>query len=432
MSQAFELSPKSENLDCIHCGMCLSSCPTYTKVWSEADSPRGRIHLITAAGQGKIPMDETFRRHIDLCLGCRACESACPSGVQFEHLLTAARSEMEKLLPRGRLQTVLRDLGFRHLLPHPKRLHAFFRLIRWMQKLPAGWIKELLPQGSAARRALEQLESLPPIDPGVRILSRPQPAGGTATNRAAFFRGCVMNEIYFPAQVATLRVLEAAACAVEIPEGQTCCGALHEHNGEREQARELAWRNIQAFASSSPLPVITNSAGCGALLKRYDRLFDSADGRRAAAGLFSTRVRDFSEFLAGRAPDLPLGPVRARVTYDDPCHLIHGQKISQPPRVLLQRIPGVQYVELNHASWCCGSAGTYSLTQPEMAALIQRDKTENILAAGVEAVVTANPGCMLQIKSGLRKAGSKIEVLHLAEILDRSIRSVPVHNPGDI
>ncbi|MBI3939233.1 MAG: (Fe-S)-binding protein [Acidobacteria bacterium] len=421
MWQTSDFGPKAENLDCIHCGLCLSSCPTYSQLWREADSPRGRIYLINAASEGKIEMDGTFQQHIDLCLGCRACESACPSGVQFGSLLTSARERMEVALPRSGLQAAIRKAAFQYLLPNPRLLHVFFRLARWAQNLRLDRLGRIVPPGSLLGRSLEQLANLPPIDPRARVLSGFFPARAEARQRVAFFRGCVMNEACFPAQRATLHVLNASGCEVEVTEGQTCCGALHDHNGERDQARDLAWRNIQAFGNDSLKPIVTNSAGCGALLKHYDHLFDAGDPRRERARGFSARVRDLSEFLAKSRAALPLRLLRARVTYDDPCHLIHGQRISQQPRLLLQQIPGLEYVELARASWCCGGAGSYSLTQPEMSARILRDKIENIAATEATAVVTANPGCMLQLAAGLRKAGLKIEVLHLAEILSRSI-----------
>ncbi len=411
---------QKENLDCIHCGICLSSCPTYTKLWREADSPRGRIYLINSVAAGKIEFDGTFQRHIDLCLGCRACESACPSGVQFERLLTEARWKMEKAMPRRGLAGLIRRVGFQHLLPYPGRLHLFFKLTRWMQRLRLGKLHLLFPSGSVLKRSLQQLDSLPPIDKRATALTGTFKTAGGNKGKVAFLRGCVMNELYFPAQLATLAVLRAAGFDVEIVQGQTCCGALHEHNGERDQARDLAWKNIQAFESCGAAPIITNSAGCGALLKHYDHLFDPGDSRLQRARSFSARVRDVAEFLADQ-PALPLKPLRARVTYDDPCHLIHGQAISRQPRLLLQQIPQLEYVELNKASWCCGSAGTYSLTQPEMSAQVLKDKIENIAATGAKILVTGNPGCMLQIQSGLKTAGLDVEVLHLVEILSRSI-----------
>ena len=423
MSQATEAVQKIENLDCIHCGLCLSSCPTYTRVFREADSPRGRIYLINSVEEGKISFDETVRRHLDLCLGCRACESACPSGVQFEQLLTGARARMEKALPRGRVTQMLRRLGFRHLLPFPRRLHLLFTLARWMQKLGVHRLERVFAPGSIAARSLAQLETLPAIPRGVRILQGSFPSLSGSRRRVLFFRGCVMNEIYFPAQLATLNVLRAAGCDVEVVSGQTCCGALHDHNGERETARELAWRNIQAFRDFGDLPIITNSAGCGALLKHYEHLFEPGDPRRPEAIRFSSRVQDFSEFLIKLEQPLSWRPLPARMTYDDPCHLIHGQKISQPPRLLLQQIPGVEFVELNQASWCCGGAGTYSMAQPEMSDRVLQDKISNIAATGAGILVTANPGCMLQIGAGLKRANHRVEVLHLAEVLERALEA---------
>ncbi|HEY3131723.1 MAG TPA: (Fe-S)-binding protein [Acidobacteriota bacterium] len=414
-----EIDQKTENLDCIHCGMCLSACPTYTKVWREADSPRGRIYLINSVAAGKIEFDSTFQRHIDLCLGCRACESACPSGVQFERLLTEARWRMEEAMPRRGLAGLIRKVGLEYLLPHPERLHLFFKLTRWMQKFRLGRLHRLFPSGSVLERSLQQLDNLPHLDRRATVLNGTFKSAPGGQREVAFFRGCVMNELYFPAQLATIDVLRTAGFDVRIEAGQSCCGALHEHNGEREQARRLARTNIQAFESRT-VPIITNSAGCGALLKHYDHLFEPGDPFLERARRFSARVQDISEFLAAQ-PALPLKPLRARVTYDDPCHLIHGQKIWQQPRLLLQQIPELDYVELNKASWCCGSAGSYSITQPEMSAQVLKDKIDSIASTGATMLVTANPGCMLQIQSGLKKAGLDVEVLHLVEILNRSI-----------
>ncbi|MBI4455837.1 MAG: (Fe-S)-binding protein [Acidobacteria bacterium] len=422
MSAISDFAAKAENLDCIHCGLCLSSCPTYTQLWREADSPRGRIYLINALRQGRIGIDRTFQEHIDLCLGCRSCESACPSGVQFERLLIEARAKMEKVMPRGGLQSLLRRVGFHYLLPYPGRLHAFFRFTRHMQKLPVTKMRKLVTPSSFIGRSLELLEDLPWIDPRSFILIGSFAALAPRRRAVAFFRGCVMNEVYFPAQLATLHVLRTAGCDIEVIREQTCCGALHEHNGYRVHARELAWQNIQGFKKLPHVPIISNSGGCGAFLKHYDSLFDVTDPRRKEAEAFSARIRDFSQFLIDLQWELPLAPLDMRITYHDPCHLIHGQGISQQPRLLLQQIPGIQYVELRRASSCCGNAGTYSLTEPGMSARVLHDKIENIAATGAQAVITANPGCMLQIQSGLRKAGLDIQVLHLAEFLSRSLR----------
>jgi glycolate oxidase iron-sulfur subunit len=418
------LEHETANLDCIHCGLCLSVCPTYIQLGSEVDSPRGRIYLIKAMQEGRVsPSSATFGRHMELCLECRACESACPSGVKFSVMMNDARDAIRKATPLPPLQQLGRRLIFRTLLPSRFLLGVLFRLLRFYQVsglqrlVRASGLLDLLP-----KRLGEMEKLLPevPRRPGYRLPPRAA-AGGRA--RAALFEGCVMPELFGPVHEATVRVLERNGVAVCLPRTQTCCGALHLHAGERDLARDLARRNIAAFEADGADAVVTNAAGCGAMLKEYGHLLadDPAYGERAR--VFSRRVRDVSELLDELGIDRTMGRLGVKATYDDPCHLLHGQGIKAAPRRLLNSIPGLELVELAEADRCCGSAGIYNLTHPEMSARILADKIANIARSGAEVVATGNPGCLMQIRQGLREKGLAIEAVHPIELLDRAYRA---------
>jgi glycolate oxidase iron-sulfur subunit len=410
-------------LQCVHCGLCLPSCPTYAELGQEPDSPRGRIYLIKAVADGRITLSDSVATHLSLCLGCRACESACPSGVQYGHLIEAGRAELEARRPGSPWRRLLRRAAFDALLPRPALLRAVGAALRFyqrsgLQRLVRGsGLLRLFPASLAASEAL-----LPPLPPAGRRGSLPEvvPARGMRRARVGLLHGCVQDAVFRPHNEATLRCLARQGAEVAIPRTQGCCGALHAHAGEPEAARALARATITAFEGAGVEAVVVNAAGCGAHMKAYGHLLrgDPAWAERAAA--FARKVVDVTEFLA-RAPLVgPLGPLPLRATYHDPCHLAHGQKVRAEPRALLRAVPGLELVELGEAEMCCGSAGIYNLTEPAMARRLLDRKMAHVEATGATAVVTANPGCILQIAAGLRARGRAVEVLHVVEVLDRA------------
>ncbi|MGH9863379.1 MAG: (Fe-S)-binding protein [Candidatus Acidiferrales bacterium] len=409
---------------CIHCGLCLNHCPTYRLLGVEMDSPRGRIHQMILVDEGRLKLGDAFVRHIDLCLDCRACETACPSGVQYGKLVEGARAQIELNYRRPLLSRLLRWVGFSQLLPYPGRLAVAGRLLRFYQRSALQrWVR-----ASGVLRLFGKLgeaeKVLPPMEESFFFseLGRVYPAEGERRARVAFFAGCIAQVAFAEMNRATVRVLQKNGCEVVIPAGQLCCGALHVHAGWREQARRLARANLEAFLGDNFDAIIVNAAGCGSTLKEYEQLFPQDAADREPAARFAHKVRDISEFLAQLGLRTPEKPVPLRVTYQDSCHLVHGQKIRSAPRELLRAIPGVELVEMELADHCCGSAGIYNLTEPEVAQQLLDEKMEHARATGAQAIVTANPGCLLQLRAGVARYRTGQEVLHLVELLDRSYR----------
>ena len=406
---------------CIHCGLCLNHCPTY-RLWQlEADSPRGRIRQMLLVEQGEFPISETFVKHIDQCLDCRSCESACPSAVNYGKLVENARARIETEYKRPLFARRARDFVYRRLLPYPERIAMAAKLLRFYQTSglqalarTAGILKLL---GLAER---EQL--LPRIDRHFFFeqLGRTYPAKGTRRARVAFFAGCVANVTFTALNEATIRVLTANGCEVVVPGGQFCCGALALHAGVRDVARDLARRNVAAFAAGGFDAVVTNAAGCGSTLKEYGRLFTDAEPERSAASAFAVSVRDVTEFLAALGLCVPLKEIPARVTYQDSCHLLHGQKIREAPRQLLSAIPGLELVELPYSDICCGSAGVYNVTQPKASLDLLAEKMGHAKSTAAQIIATANPGCLLQLRAGVELHNTRQEILHVVELLDRA------------
>ena len=406
---------------CIHCGLCLAYCPTYAELGTEMDSPRGRIYLIKSLAEGRIALTDSVVEHLSLCLDCRACETVCPSGVPYGQLIEAAKAEIERQRPGGPLRWLVRWVNLDLLLPRPRLLALAASALRVYQRsglqqlVRATGLLRILPVTLSAWEAL--LPDLPPAherEPLAEVI----PADGARRARVGLLTGCVQAVVFGAHNRATVRVLTRNGAEVHVPRAQGCCGALHAHAGEHARAQELARRTIDAFEAASVEVVVVNTSGCGAHMKAYWHLLkdDPAYAERARA--FSLKVQDIAEFLAREPLRGPLAPVPMTVTYHDPCHVVHGQKIRSQPRQLLSQIPGLTLVELKEADWCCGSAGLYNLTQPEMATRLQARKGQNILATGAEAVVTANPGCIIQIAQGLRAQGAAVKVLHLVEVLD--------------
>ena len=410
--EAQTLIDYTRSLDCIHCGLCLRTCPTYQLTGAEPSSPRGRIHLMRAVAEGDIEPDASFAEEMDFCLLCRHCESVCPSGVEFGALMEHTRSG---LAPKTAIGRVARRLGF-NLLKSRLQLRLVSTSLRLLQL--TGVARLLAALLGERGSALAKLPLVPSLS-GRRLLSEENPAEGAAP--VALLEGCVMPELLGDVNRATVRVLTAAGHPVSVPKSQpTCCGSLHAHNGELEQARALAKETIAAFEETGEVPVVTNSAGCGSHMKEYPNLFTEEPEWRARAERFSARVRDLSEVLApGEEPCADTTCVQTPITYDDPCHLCHGQGVRDEPRALLDAT-GLERVELSESESCCGSAGIYSALRPRDAEQILEGKLEALRASGARTLVTANPGCQLQWQAGIKEAGMDVEVLHLAELLDRT------------
>ncbi|MCH6554779.1 MAG: (Fe-S)-binding protein [Acidobacteria bacterium] len=407
---------------CIHCGLCLNACPTYRLLGVEPDSPRGRIHQMILVEEGRLKLGDSFVRHIDLCLDCRACETACPSGVQYGKLVEAARAQIEQHHRRPLFSRLLRSLGLRHLLPYPRRLALVARLLRFYQRSGA----QTLVRRSGLLRWLGKLGAaekfLPRIDDRFFFsqLGRVFPAEGERRARVAFFAGCMQQVAFTQLNQTTIRVLQKNGCDVIVPAGQVCCGALHVHAGVRDVARRLARQNLDAFATDDFDAIITNTAGCGSTLKEYDQLFPDDEKAKQKAEQFQDKMRDVTEFLAALGLRPPEKEVRLRVTCQDSCHLLHGQKVRHAPRELLRAIPGIELVEMKLADHCCGSAGIYNLLHPEIAGELLAEKMEHARATSADVIVTANPGCILQLRAGVEQFGTGQQVLHVVELLDRA------------
>ena len=404
----------AKSLACVHCGLCLSSCPTYLETGNENDSPRGRIYLMRALQEGRLPMSDQPVRHIDLCLGCRACEAACPSGVEYGELLEYARDHIETHHRRSVFQRLLRRVAIERLFPFPNRMKLALLPVRLIRALG---LERRLPV------SLRELTSLVPREGREVKLPEVTPARkAPARGRIGFIRGCVMSVMFGDTNASSVRLIAEAGFDVVTPRAQECCGALYAHTGRLNLARESARRNIEAFERENLDAIIINAAGCGSTLKEYDKLLarDAEWSERARS--FSSKVKDLTEWLTLDGLSHPgRGIATRRVTYHDACHLAHAQRITSPPRELVRAMAGDQFVELPESDVCCGSAGSYNLTEPEMAARLQRRKIDRILNTGAEVVVTTNPGCILQIQSGLRKAGAdQVEVLHIADYLLRA------------
>jgi glycolate oxidase iron-sulfur subunit len=394
---------------CVHCGICLPQCPTYRVLGEEMDSPRGRLYLIRAAAEGRLGLTETFGRHLDLCLGCRACESACPSGVPFGSLLEATRAQFNR---RARRESLLSRLIFA-VFPEPARLGALLAPLRLYHRsgLQALVRRSGVLRGVPALRAMDALVG--DIPAGIRLPER-VPAHGAARGRVGLLLGCVQRHLYPGVNHDTARLLSLAGWEVVIPRAQGCCGALELHAGRLDEMRARARSLAVSFPRDLDF-VVTNAAGCGSAMKEYgDWLPDDPEVVRLAG-----RTRDVIELLADA--DLPLGPLPLTATYHDACHLAHGQGIRREPRALLGRIPGLRLIDLPDSELCCGSAGIYNLLEPDMADRLLERKIASIVETTARVVATANPGCMLQIAKGARARGLDLQALHPVEILARSV-----------
>jgi glycolate oxidase iron-sulfur subunit len=382
------------------------------------DSPRGRIYLLKAVQEGRLSLTDPVVRHIDLCLGCRACEAACPSGVQYGVLLEHGRDYIERHYKRNLVQRWLRRVFIEAVLPYPSRMRLALLPVRLLQKLG-------LDQFFARLPLFRSLAFLPDLS---RTASPPlpeiTPAQGNRNARVGMISGCVMSVLFGKTNEATVRLLSRAGCEVVTPAEQVCCGALFLHGGSMEKGKECARRTIEAFEKHALDTIVINAAGCGSTLKEYGKLLAEDPQYAERAALFSSKVKDLSETLREKKFQISNATCKDRVTYHDACHLAHAQGIKSEPRSLVRAVKGIEFIELNEADLCCGSAGSYNLTEPEMANQLQQRKIDNLKKTGADIVVTTNPGCILQIQAGLRKARSPMKVMHLADFLDQNGRDL--------
>ena len=414
--------------DCVHCGFCLPACPTYVLWGEEMDSPRGRIYMMQRAVEGEAPLDQTFRKHMDNCLGCMACMTACPSGVQYNKLIEEIRAQVERNIPRPELDSLFRKLLFA-IFPYPARLRMMALPLFVYQRLglqvavrSSGLLK-YLPERLAA------MESLLPRVPAnfVATIPRSTVAEGRTRRRVGMLTGCVQG-VFFPhVNEATVRVLAAEGCEVITPKDQPCCGALMVHSGLEEEAAGMARKIIAIFERENVDTIVINAAGCGSTMKEYGYLLRDDPQWAERARVFSEKCKDITEILCELEPVAPRHPLPLKIAYHDACHLRHAQGIYQQPRQLLAGIPELAVAEIAEANLCCGSAGVYNLLQPEPAQQLGDRKVQHLLDAQASAIVSANPGCLLQLMNGLRRRGEKtLPAFHMVELLDASIRGVPV------
>jgi glycolate oxidase iron-sulfur subunit len=417
---------------CVHCGLCLEACPTYRELRVEMDSPRGRIYLMKGVLDEKLPPTPTVLKHLDQCLDCRACETACPSGVQYGLILEKTRTVLQSARPLSPVGRLVRWFVFSLLLPSRLAQAVVFKLL-WLQQalgLSAlgAWLgrHELLPGRLAAAAAQAPdipLRSFRAQHRGPRHPERDAvvfPARGERRKRVALFTGCLADQLFAEVNEATVRVLTENGCEVEVVGSEGCCGALHIHNGARDQAKELAAANVRAFAPGDYDAIVSNAAGCSAELRHYGALLGTAEARA-----FEARVRDVTELLYELGWKRPTAPGRftGKLAYDEPCHLLHAQKISAAPRAILAALPGLELVPLEEADACCGSAGVYSVVQPELSGRVAARKIDAIRRSGADVVATGNPGCLMQIRNGVRAARLAVQVVHPVVLLAEAYRA---------
>ncbi len=415
--------------DCVHCGFCLPTCPTYVLWGEEMDSPRGRIDLMKGGLEGE-PLDAAAVRHLDQCLGCMACVTACPSGVQYDKLIESTRAQLERRVERPRAEKAMREMIYQ-LFPYPKRLRLLRGPLRAYQASGLGRV--LARSGLMARlpEGLQAMESLAPKLGKVEKLAERTPAQGTRRRTVGLLTGCVQGTFFPDVNAATVRVLAAEGCEVVVPRRQSCCGALSAHAGREQESVDFAKQVVSAFEAAGVDTVVVNAAGCGSNLKEYGHQLRDEPGWAQRAEALAAKVRDVTELLDEIATENG-GPVATRhplpttIAYQDACHLAHAQGVRDQPRRLLRGIPGVELRELVEAEICCGSAGTYNLLHPEPARELGERKARAVLGTGARLMVTANPGCWMQVATTLARMGERMPVAHTVQVLDASIRGVPL------
>ena len=417
---------------CVHCGLCLSSCPTYLELGVETESPRGRIALMKAVNEGRLGISSRVVSHWEMCLQCRACEAVCPSGVPYGRIMEYTRAQVRSQDKQGDSLKRVSRLFLRGALPYPGRLRLGAHIIRAYQRsgvqklLRTSGVLKLLPGH------LDQLEAQLPVmgraffGPAQEVFR----AQGPKKMTVGLLSGCVMPLMQSGTMRATVRVLNRNGCDVVVPVGQGCCGALNLHSGDLDNTRAMARRNIDVFLAAGVDRIVTASAGCGSNMKEYDELLKDDTEYSENAQRFSKLTEDITEFLV----NLPLVPPKAlidrKVTYQDPCHLVHAQRITEAPRTIINAIPGVELVELEGSTICCGSAGIYSAVQQELAGRILEHKLDHLEQTGAQQVVTANPGCMAQLEGGLRSRGLSLNVAHVVDLLDEAYRAEAENSPA--
>ena len=418
LSTAFALE-EQKLLACIHCGLCLEACPTYVITGDENDGPRGRLYLMRAVAEGKLPnTSDAFSKHIDRCLGCRACEQVCPAGVEYGQLLEASRHELLIAQPGGGIAHKLLRFALRYVWASPRRLRLFFAASRFLREsrltqilLRSGVIKAVSQRANFAVALLESSRDELSFDQNNSVA----PKTDREMEHVMLFTGCVGEGLFARVNNATRRVLKVNGFEMQTPREQVCCGALHAHAGDLEGARKLATQNLKAFGSARE-PVITNAGGCGAMLASYGHLLNNAD-----AEAFSARVRDVSQLLETREM-LKGAPIEGRTTYDASCHLLYGQHAGESSLKMLNAIPNLNFTQLEGAERCCGGAGIYNLVEPEMSRRVLNEKLDNIQASGAEVLATGNPGCQMQIGAGACLSGLNLKVCHPIELVDESYK----------
>jgi glycolate oxidase iron-sulfur subunit len=410
--------------DCVHCGFCLTTCPTYVLWGAEADSPRGRIYLMGQGVAGE-PLSDSMVEHFDKCLGCMSCVTACPSGVRYDRLIEDTRAQVERRHTRSARDRALRTAIFA-LFPYPRRL----RLLRGpLRAYRSSGLQALIARTGLLHRLAPTLATLDSLAPRMRGVPRPPrrvAARGTRRAVVGMLTGCVQSAFFPDVNAATVRVLAAEGCDVLIPPEQGCCGALSVHNGRRDEARRFARRLIDTFEHSGMDYFVVNAAGCGSSLKEYDELLADDPAYAARAAAFTAKVRDLTELLTELGPVAPRHPLPVTVAYHDACHLGHAQGIRDQPRALLRGIPGLQLREIADPEICCGSAGIWNVLNPRPAAELGERKARDVLATGAGLLVTANPGCLMQVAAGVRRLGGEIALAHTAVVLDASLRNLGV------
>lgn len=417
--------PKQADLDrCVHCGLCLNSCPTYRELGVEMDSPRGRIYQMVQVALGEAPINPSYVEHLDLCLACRGCETACPSGVQYGRLIEAARAEIENNIQRPWHVRWIRNLVFKGLLPSRAALTMagmglYFYQASGLQKLVrASGILRMMGKLGRAERLSPDAE-MPSF---YRFYGKVMPAMGEKRHKVALLGGCMANVFFARLNEATVRVLQKNGCEVHIPNDQTCCGALHVHAGLKKTARELARQNIDTLLTGNYDAILTNAAGCGSTLKEYHDLLEDDPAYAEKAHQFVSKMKDVTEFLSSIELNADMKPVPYTITYQDSCHLAHGQKVRAAPRMLLRSVPGLVFKEMPMSDLCCGSAGIYNVVQNDMAMALLEKKMRYVNSVSPDVIVTANPGCMLQLRAGAKLHGKGQPVKHVVEVLDEAYR----------
>ncbi|MCF6092846.1 (Fe-S)-binding protein [Microaerobacter geothermalis] len=405
---------------CVHCGMCLESCPTYQELGLEHQSPRGRVYLIKSVAEGQMELNSLSMDPIFTCLDCRACETACPSGVKVGSLVEEARGQVFKAIPDPFVKRNVKKFFLRGVFANQKYMHSLGKMTRFYQK---SGLQKLARKTGMLRilpdhlREMEAILPEIPKQPSVESIPEVTSPEGEKRARVALLTGCVMDVIFSEINEATVRVLAKNGCEIVVPREQNCCGALQIHAGDRETAKMLARKNIDTFLSLDADKVVVNAAGCGAFMKEYEELFCHDPEYREKAKQFSAKVEDVSKFLYDLGFRKPKGKVEAKITYHDACHLAHAQNIRFEPRQLLKEIPGIQLIEMPDADRCCGSAGIYNITHPEMAGRLLKRKMEDI-PEEVELVSMGNPGCMMQMALGVHRHHRNEKIVHTVQILD--------------